>query len=441
MNKFFVTVLVLASLAGCSTKKTDQLAGVNDLTPDAYGVWTGPQIFEPVVDRKPSSDIVGKVSHVWEADTIKVAMKQNTSYDKQVRINFSQYALYTTIENRPVPVQKWVTVGWVSVSKPVLVCSGTVTEGSGKSALWNDYFSAPKSEKANALAKAITGVGEPTAKKLIASGYFQSKPKSWEDFSNVIKSARARGAVDETVEYNVLYKYRSDNLSNLGYESSVGTTCVTVNETYLEPVQELRTVTEYQLQNIPHKDLINQDAKTYRVHITGPRLQAFETEVITINPTRDINGISFTVSGDDYTNYLKTISSDTMRLNGVARKSVRLPADVFVGGAALEASNGRAGFVATVNPKYVPKTPADGQLLFTLDLRSCKRGSFGGCSVFGRNEQIVVKTVIAVGPQGIVRHQFARDPSRYYYAKYWVNLAGSPWYVNNVVHSHRTPGL
>lgn len=441
MKHMIALALVFATLVSCSTQKTDQVAATSDLTPDAYGQWTGSQVLDPVADRKPSSDIVGRVTHVWEADTIKVAMKQNGSYDKQVRVNFAQYALYTTIENRPVVVQKWVTVGWVSVSKPVLVCTGTTTEGTGKSVLWNDYFGAPKAQKPMALAKAITGVGEPTAKKLIAAGYFSSKPRSWDDFSDVIKGARARGVIDETIEYNVLFKYRSDNLSSLGYESSVGSTCVTRTETYLEPVQELRNVTEYQLQNVPHKDLINQEARMYRVYITGPRLQSFETEVITINPYRNINGISFTVSGDDYTEYVKTISSDTMRLNGIARKAVRLPSDVFIGGAALEASNGRAGFVATVNPRYIPKTATEGQLLLSLELRSCKRGSFGGCSILNRNEQLVVKTSMAVAANGVVRYQFARDPSRYYYAKYWVNLAGSPWYVNNVVVAPRRPGL
>lgn len=442
MKKFTLSSLALLALVGCSTWKAPMsTVAETDLTPEAYHQWTTPFEGEKLASSRTPAQVNRAVSYVWEADSIKVAMKQNTAYDKTVNVRFAQYAMYSTTEQRPVAVQKWVTVGWTQVSQPVLVCSGTSVEGSGKSHLWNAFYGAPKSQKPKALADAIVGIGEPTARKMIDAGYFASKPRSWNQFSQVIRQARGQGIINETVEYQVLYKYRADNLNNLGYETSVGSSCVTVVETYSQPVQELRTVTEMQWMDIPHKDLINQEVKAFRVLITNPRLQSFEAEVITISLHRDMNKISYNVDGDYYTNYVKTLNAGVIKLEGIARKFIPLPSDVIAGGGSIEASNGTAGFVATVNKKYIPKTATDGKLLMTVELHSCKRGSFGKCAIFGKNDKVVAKTVISVGAEGLVRYPFARDPKLYYYAKYWVNMAGSPWYTNNVVRAPYEPGL
>lgn len=88
-------------------------------------------------------------------------------------------------------------------------------DGDGSSGDWKGFFNVPKAQKAGALADAIRGVGLSTAKRLVSDNYFNSKPRSWRAFSRVIESADDE--YETGFSYEVLGKFKEDNMKNLGY--------------------------------------------------------------------------------------------------------------------------------------------------------------------------------------------------------------------------------
>lgn len=114
------------------------------------------------------------------------------------------------------PVSR-VTTRLEYVSKPVLslICSTIPSDGKGD---WKGFFNAPKSEKAARLADAIKGVGMNTAQRLVADGFFNRKPRTWDEFRDVILSADRVYHIG--LSNQVLVTYGRENAQNLGYYSA-----------------------------------------------------------------------------------------------------------------------------------------------------------------------------------------------------------------------------
>jgi hypothetical protein len=113
-------------------------------------------------------------------------------------------------------------------AKKYLMTSETITyvqyscedqTADGSKGDWNGFYTVPSSQKANALAKSIKGVGNKTAVGLVP--YFaDGKPRSWSAFVKVIQSAEkelARSGFDTGWAANVVYRFKEDNIRNLGY--------------------------------------------------------------------------------------------------------------------------------------------------------------------------------------------------------------------------------
>ena len=76
-------------------------------------------------------------------------------------------------------------------------------------------------------------MGKASAEALVAGGYFNSKPKSWDAFKSVIKSAAQAGAISEQVQTLVLSNYRNENMASLGYSGGCTSTPYACNEVFI----------------------------------------------------------------------------------------------------------------------------------------------------------------------------------------------------------------
>jgi hypothetical protein len=429
--------LALALMVGCSTanKKYDYVTVTHPgLDQETLTEWAKP--FDHVAERKPSSEIVGRPRYVWEADSLKISLTANATVNQNYNVRFNHYSIYEVNEK----VQRTVSVTeerWERVEQGVLVCDAQ--EGAGKSELWNAFYAAPASQKQKALAKAIDGVGDVSAAALVKNQYFHSKPRSWSDFEVEIRRAANEKVITKSVEYQILYKYRSENMTKLGYNTQMSGVCRVEIQVFSYPreviVQKTIWVDEVRTQ----RDLISTDIKNYQVRISGQRLQPFENEMLVFSFDRDSNQIF--LSPTTYNNYSLSFDGQRITAQGISRKNIDLPNDVFPSGATLERSGGMANFTAPLNKLYIPRTATDGHILVSVRVKSCKTGMIGRCSLFKRDEQSQPVVVIQGTSQNLVGHKFSTTPGRTYWVEYWVNMGNSPWYTNNVVLGPNSPEI
>jgi hypothetical protein len=262
------------------------------------------------------------------------------------------------------------------------VCDGyTCTGGAGKSELWNAFYNPKKGDdRAAALDKAIQGVGPATAAKLLAGNYFNSKPKTWDDFVAVIRRAQSDGVIQAGAANDVVVKYRSENLGNLGY---VADSCTAT--TYACPVevvtQVARTRTAYR--TVTKQKKLSEITRSFQVTVTGPKLQSFETDTITVAAGHDQQDVQ--VGTDGPTQYKSTISYPSptqaqIEIVGQARTRIPLPV-----GAIVRATYAMRGsdplFTLSVDPKYLPAAGGTDQLVVRYTLQTCKTNiaAFGRC--------------------------------------------------------------
>ncbi len=172
-----------------------------------------------------------------------ISASAETVYEK-TKIEIGQ--ICGTSQNTNSPIGGALTTETTYTSKAtnvetveVIKYSCDEQEGNGKSEIWNDYYN--RNEKMAALTS-IKGVGNTIAELLIAGNYFQSKPKSWNAFSSVIKQAANEiasitckkgrdGCIDAQWGKDVIGKFAEKNRKLLGY-SVEGCTPVATSTTY-----------------------------------------------------------------------------------------------------------------------------------------------------------------------------------------------------------------
>lgn len=425
-----LSVVGLAALAACSTSQM-KFAHVPY---EGFGEMAQPFKSEIESQKREPSNTKARV--VWESDTLKIPLTAGSTVNKSYNVRFNQVHYYE------VPVRRlervpYETVRWVLGSKDVLVCRDVTTGGAGQSLLWNAFYSAPKEQKATKLADAIAGVGVPTAKKLVAGGYFHSKPRSWQAFEDEIRRAKNAGTIDKQIEYEVLYNHRNKNMENLGYDTQTSGVCAYERQDYYYPVPSIEYRDEWVTRMEPRRDVISVENREYNVNISGSRLQTFESEMMILSFDHDSNQV--TVGHTEFNNYSVSMDGNSIVIRGVSRKNINLPSAVFAGSAVLEKSGGSARFSTPINRQYLPKS-GEGELVIRMVVRSCKKGSFGSCAVFGKDEREEFNVVQTVTGQ-VHQHQFPILNGRTYWISYYVNLVNSPWYVNNVVKGPSAPTL
>lgn len=439
MNKVIIFGLILLCLSGCSTPASKVAQNVSppysDIDHETLKEWAKP--FEHIpASRVPSSEMVSRPVYFWEADTLKIPLNAGDSVNQYFNVKFNQYSSYEMKETVEKIIPRVVT-RWVEGSSAIIVCSPK--EGIGRSKYWNAFYSAPASQKAQALADAIDGIGNASAKALIQADYFRLKPRSWEDFEREILRAYRNNVINQLVEYQILYKFRQENMTKLGYNTQSSGDCSLVVQTYVYP-QEVVVNEKVKVEVIvPHRDLISSETRQFHFEISGQKLQSFEQEMLIFSFNHDTNQV--TLAPAAYNNYSVSFDGQNIKVEGASRKNINLPDDVLIRGATLETSNGVASFTAPINKKYMPKNASQGYLFVSVEVYSCDRGMFG-CSVLHRNERKEVPAVIQPNlATGLVNYKFPISPGRKFWVRYWVNMASSPWYTNNVVISPDRPEI
>ncbi len=285
-------------------------------------------------------------------------------------------------------VQEWEETEYFQdrryVSRPTMergVCDGwdcSTTAGTGKSALWDSFYGARREQKAQRLAEAIKGVGEATAEKLIAAGSFNSKPRSWDAFSSTLRQAERSGIVGGDITYQVLVKYRTENLVNLGYSAG---SCKVV--TYPCDVWVDRFVWEEftNSRQVTRRNTIETIRRNVEVVVRDPILQNFERDTVTVMIGNEINDVRATVDGHTvYQQSLAQLSDRTqLQLLGIDRLKTGLP-ETVLGNARYQMSGASPMFTVQVDAKYIPRQEnADDQLILRYVIRTCKPNFLGFC--------------------------------------------------------------
>lgn len=273
------------------------------------------------------------------------------------------------------------TPGSCTATRGYYTCQG---EGNGTSEAWDDFYESRTSEqKAKALREAIKGIGEVSAEKLVASGYFNRRPRSWSAFEAEITRAADLGVITKTVATMTIQNYAAENAKNLGY--TAGAICsftnldcqpAQVNETFvpckkLEKTQQTRVV---QTRNA-----------TVQVDIANSVLQRFETDSFDITVNENNGKIGLTGKSTNFNNY-SFASSDNLEnsnvrisVQGVSRRLVALPSQVYTSSPRVgRNASGKLVVSFAVDPKYLPGSSQSGDTLeAVVTTRTCQKGLLG----------------------------------------------------------------
>jgi hypothetical protein len=311
------------------------------------------------------------------------------------------------------------------------VCEG----GSGKSELWNAYYSAPGNQKAAALDRALMGIGESSARKLHASGIFNSKARSWQEFRERMNTALKRGVITDQQYSEVFGTYREQNRRNLGY---AGENCRTQYYTctvygvfpVVNGCEGIREATR----------TISVLNKPIQVNISNPQLQSFETETVTVKSGPDFDSVE--VLRGDKTDYQMSKSPTgngaIVNLNGVGRYQVALPDSALVGVRFNDGRGQAMNAVVSIDPKFLGE--GEDKLIVTLQATHCTPGGFwsaGDCK--GSDAKSKIKLPPAYYPMNQATMSFALPSSIPAGDRVWVSYSihrqGSKWYTSTPVAS------
>lgn len=199
------------------------------------------------------------------------------------------------------------SLDWVTVPVIDLDCSNIPGDGKGN---WHGFFNVSRTQKPAALAEAIKGVGIKTAEQLVNRGFFNRKPRTWQEFSSVIIAADRE--LRTGFSHQVLSTYGQENASNLGYYSSGSCRYVTKLELVLQEVTR----------RIP----AGSNSKHFEFEIEGALLLNGESERINAS----FNGFEATVSVDSiYNSYRKNCvdRGSTVVCQMVASRKLVTPAN------------------------------------------------------------------------------------------------------------------
>lgn len=305
--------------------------------------------------------------------------------------------------------------------------------GSGKSEAWDAFFSAPKSGKADALADAIKGIGKASADKLLAANFFNRKPRSWEAFADEIQNAVNSGVIGKDISYQVLVKYKAENVTNLGYD--VGS-CTTYQYacTIYTPGLVAYPCTKYQ--DKTYTRVIDSMRRNVSIDVTGSDLQSFETDTATVNVGRDDGDVSAEIG--PYNRYNVSVEQRhgmaQIHATGVQRILVDLPRSVVKAGAFQHQGN-QGVFGVKINPQFMGE--GRDQLVLKYNVNTCKMNFFSIClGGYKAGADVVVpvtqvETAISIPLQSKTKSKVVYSLAR----------KGSHWYNDNYTSNFETDSI
>ena len=240
-------------------------------------------------------------------------------------------------------------------------CSTEV--GDGSEGNWHGYFSVRASEKANALAAAIKGIGKVTAERIVDFNLFTHKPNNWREFSVLIKKIErqleARG-YSYKFSTQVLEVHGYDNLISLGYGSEKSCRYV---ETLCDQLslKEVKTFSHYVERNLS-------------VSVKNQTLQSFESDTVEITAGTAPSDVSFSATG--FNSYTATLYNRGTELELDANRIKRaFPVSEVVVSLTKDAAKNLV-WNLNVPQKYFAE---DKEAAMEVTYEVCRADWFGGC--------------------------------------------------------------
>lgn len=370
----FSTSLVLAALA------TPALASPESKSYESLKSWAEEQATSMTPARvtvdKDYRTLASPPGVRWENAKISFNVDSNSvrnSYTAQVNqiLSWSEMESFTNVRFEYVDRLQDSTCY-------KMVCSG----GTGKSEAWNAFYSAPKDQKPKALSGAIKGIGDSTAKKLVDSGYFKSKPRSWEEFASEINRAAGQGIIQKGAATDILNTYRGENASNLGYNnqscSEQAYTCQQwVSVLVPVPFTDQRSVDKQKISDTRQFDV--------EVEVKGALLLPFEKDPMQfeINENGEVLGKDRAGELNRYSVESKKDGNDvTIIATAQGRNLIDFPQraiarDIFT------PTNRVPTFAVELNPSYVPAAEdPNAQVVVDYTVFTCARGFLGICGAW-----------------------------------------------------------
>ncbi|QLY25813.1 hypothetical protein [Bdellovibrio sp. KM01] len=364
MKLVFGSLLVAAMTAvGCAHTEVTTMENVPSNKPGIIYLKAG--------DRAPA----GAPQLVWGRGTVNISVtgaSPSGSATSEAKVN--QEMIWTETEyftDYRAEYQEVVVPG---------TCSDfQCTQSAGKSELWDAFYSASGDRKAAALDAAISGIGEVSAKNLVAKGYFKSKPRSWAEFSREINMAADRNVIKRSIATMVLENNRYENITKLGY---AGNTCQEVKRSCDLVISKLVQVPFQNSRDIQKRRIVETRTFNVTVNVTGALLMQSEKDVITVKV--DEMGKVVAVDGEGYNTYAMTNSSangqnvvvDVKAVNRILRplpnNLIRQESFVLVGD--------KPTFVLDVDPQFIPGgDDPNAQLVIDYTVQVCEYGWTGTC--------------------------------------------------------------
>ena len=382
-------------------------------------------------DRKPAA----APELLWRKSEYAVNVKASggeASYEavvKQVQ-RWEEQVPFT--DTRYVTVDKWVRdVCW----------DWQCPDGSGQSDAWNAFYSSKKELKAKALSDAIKGVGDSTAQKLVARGYFNAKPRSWDAFKAEIRRAEQAGIIAKDAAFDVIVTYRNENLENLGYAPGSCTAYSYECDVFKRGVLEQQTFTNYRTET--REQVVDTVRRQIMVRVEQPQVQNFETERINIVVGKDPTDISYSSNLTRYDIRIAPAEGNLTRVQLIGQERVRipLPPTALVGnsGKIAKAAQNVAQFSAQVQPQYIANgSDPNDQLVLRYTVHSCKTSLFalGSCVKWTYNSPVQEVKVSGTNPTVNITMQPSHNLLE---VKYTIARRNSRWYNDNFLPEQKTP--
>lgn len=324
--------------------------------------------------------------------------------------------------------------GWGTTSCLDYKCGSS---GKGKSELWNAFYSAKGEDKPAALAKAIDGIGKSSAKGLIESKVFQSKPKSWTEFRTAMNKA-LKGDYITQQQYNEVFgTYGEVNRANLGYAEADCQAFTTTCEVYgMFPVVNGCSQKQQDERVVSHRNV------PVQVVVSNPFLQSFETDNLTVSAGGDFDSIQ--VTGGQYTNYQasKTPTGDgaIITVNGMSRRMVDVPRGAFKKISFADQRGQNLQYTVEVDPRYLGQ--GEDKLMMKIEVRHCASGglfSFQAGDCKGKDKEAMVyepMQTIQLTQASTNMPITAIPVGHRVWVKYTLSRENSPWYNNTPFYSN-----
>ena len=308
--------------------------------------------------------------------TQNVTIKQVQNCRQQVLVDSTCY------EDVPSPDGATQSVTYTSYAG-----CGQISGGNGKSPLWNAYYSASADQKAMALAKAIKGVGPKSADALVQAHSFDRKPRSWDQFSQIINDAANQSPpiISRSVRTQVLGTYAADNMQALGYDDT--SSCTGTQVTEQVPVLISQGYTCQQPQTQTYQNVLSAVSQSVTMNISPTVLQPSERDQFSATLAYDGRNISVSdTDGGPYNSYTANVvqpdpSKTVINFKWQVRNHVSLPGDILVNTPVLQAVvGGTANLTLQINLNKYPQSNPNDQVMVDYSISSCAVGGFGVCS-------------------------------------------------------------